>query len=247
MNELVSIITPMFNSEKYISETIGSVIAQTYTDWEMIIVDDCSLDFSAKIVEEYSNKDSRIKLVKLNKNSGPAIARNKAIKNAKGRFIAFLDSDDLWKPSKLQKQIEFMQLNKCLLSYSYYEILKDQNKNNKKLIMPPLKINYKKLLKTNHIGCLTAVYDADKLGKIYFPLIEKRQDYGLWLLILKKIKFAKCIPISLAIYREAKNSISSNKIGLIKYNFQLFRNIEKISFIKSVYYVVCNILYKVFK
>lgn len=167
----------------------------------MIIVDDVSPDNSNKIIEEYCKKDSRIKLIKLKENSGPAVARNRAIK---GRYIAFLDADDLWKP---EKQINFMIEKNCALSYSAYETMSEEGK----IIVPPSKLSYKDILKTNYIGCLTAIYDTQK---VYMPLIKKRQDYGLWLKILKETDFAYGLDESLATYRLMSNSVSSNKFKI---------------------------------
>ncbi|WP_066351163.1 glycosyltransferase family 2 protein [Aliarcobacter skirrowii] len=244
MSDLVSIITPSYKSERFISQTIDSVLAQTYQKWEMIIVDDVSPDNSNKIIEEYCKKDSRIKLIKLEKNSGPAVARNRAIEEAQGRYIAFLDADDLWKPEKLEKQIMFMEEKNCALSYSAYETMSEEGELQNKYINPPLKISYKDLLKSNHIGCLTAIYDTQKIGKVYMPNISKRQDYGLWLKILRKTGFAYGLEESLGVYRIMSNSVSSNKFKLLKYHFKLFTEFENISSIKALYYLVWNILTK---
>jgi teichuronic acid biosynthesis glycosyltransferase TuaG len=247
MENLVSIITPSYESERFISQTIDSVLAQTYQNWEMIIVDDVSPDNSNKTISEYIKKDSRIKLIKLEKNSGPAVARNKAIEEAKGRYIAFLDADDLWKPEKLEKQIKFMEEKKCALSYSAYETMSEEGVLQNKYIKPPLKISYKDLLKSNYIGCLTAIYDTQKVGKVFMPNISKRQDYGLWLKILRKIDFAYGIDEPLAIYRIMSNSVSSNKFKLLKFNYKLFKEHEKFSVWKSIYYLGWNVLLKVLK
>ena len=162
--KLVSIITPSYKSEKFISQTIESVLGQTYQNWEIIIVDDVSPDNSNKIIEEYSKKDSRIKLIKLEKNSGAAVARNIAIEESKGRYIAFLDADDIWKPEKLEKQIEFMRKNNYAFTYTAYEKV-DENGVVFGKIGVPLKVSYNQLLRTCVIGCLTAVYDREKLAK----------------------------------------------------------------------------------
>jgi len=244
MFNLVSIITPSYKSEKFISQTIKSVLAQTYQDWEMIIVDDVSPDNSNEIIEEYCKKDSRIKLIKLEQNSGPAIARNRAIEEAKGRYIAFLDADDLWKSDKLEKQIKFMEEKNCALSYSAYETMSEEGVLQNKYINPPLKLSYKDLLKSNYIGCLTAIYDTQKIGKVYMPSISKRQDYGLWLKILRKTDFAYGMDEPLAIYRIMSNSVSSNKFKLLKYHYKLFTEFENISFIKTLYYLTWHILTK---
>lgn len=243
----VSIITPSYKSERFISQTIDSVLSQTYQNWEMIIVDDVSPDDSNIIIEEYCKKDNRIKLIKLEKNSGPAVARNRAIEEAKGRYIAFLDADDLWKPNKLEMQIKFMEEKDCALSYSTYETMSEEGVLQNKYINPPLRISYKDLLKSNYIGCLTAMYDTQKVGKVYMPLIKKRQDYGLWLKILRKTDFAHGIDESLAAYRIMSNSVSSNKFKLLKFNYKLFREHEGFSTLKSLYYLGWNVLVKVLK
>ena len=247
MNNLVSIITPSYNSEKFISQTIESVINQTYKNWEMIIVDDVSPDDSNDIIEEYEKKDSRIKLIKLEKNSGPAVARNRAIEEAKGRYIAFLDADDLWMSEKLEKQIAFMDEKKCTLSYTSYGTMDEDGNDLDRIVSAKDSLNYIELLKSNRIGCLTAIYDTQMIGKVYMPLIKKRQDYGLWLKILKKTDVAYGMDEVLGKYRILKNSVSSNKIDLLKYNYALFREHEGFSVLKSLYYLGWNIYIKVMK
>jgi teichuronic acid biosynthesis glycosyltransferase TuaG len=238
----VSIITPSFKSEQFVSKTIESVLCQTYENWEMIIVDDCSPDNSNIIIEDYCKKDCRIKLIKLEKNSGPAIARNRAIEEAKGRYIAFLDADDLWKPEKLEKQINFMKENNLAFTYSSYELIDENDNFLGKYITKDL-ITYKELLKTNVIGCLTAIYDIEKLDKVFMPNILKRQDYGLWLKILKQINSTKGILEPLAIYRIRKNSVSSNKLKAAQYQWKIYREVEKLNFFKSLYYFSWYIYY----
>jgi len=247
MNPLVSIITPSYKSERFIFKTIDSVLSQTYKNWEMIIVDDVSPDKSNEIIEKYIKQDSRIKLIKLEKNNGPALARNRAIKEANGRYIAFLDADDLWMPEKLEKQLAFMQEKDCALSYTAYETMSEDGRKLNTTINPPKELTYKELLKSNRIGCLTAMYDTEKLGKVYMPLIKKRQDYGLWLRILRGIDIAYGMDEVLATYRVMSNSVSSNKVDLLKYNYSLFREHEKFSVMKSLYYLIWNIYIKVAK
>ncbi|MCG3727439.1 glycosyltransferase family 2 protein [Vibrio cincinnatiensis] len=232
---MVSIITPSYNCANYIFETISSVLSQTYSEWEMIIVDDCSTDNSVSVIKSHIEKDSRIKLIQLNENSGAAIARNTAIEAAQGRYIAFLDSDDLWEPEKLATQISFMQKNDIAFSFSAYHKVDEQGVNIGKVDVPE-KVTYQKLLKCCVIGCLTAIYDTQKLGKVYMPLIRKRQDFGLWLHILKKCDSAYGLNIPLAKYRIRKDSISSNKLKAAQYNWKLYREVEKLSLFKSVYY-----------
>ncbi|RXJ95888.1 glycosyl transferase [Arcobacter sp. AHV-9/2010] len=234
-NNLVSIITPSYNSSKFISKTIESVLSQTYKNWEMIIVDDVSSDNSNEIIESYIQKDSRIKLIKLEQNGGAAIARNRAIEEAKGRYIAFLDADDIWKDKKLEKQIEFMQRNDYAFTYTAYEKVDEHGKVFGKIGVPS-KVSYNQLLKTCVIGCLTAVYDTEKLGKVYMPLIQKRQDFGLWLKILKKIDFAYGINESFAFYTVRDDSISANKKSAAQFTWKLYRDVEKLNLIKASYY-----------
>ena len=182
---LVSIITPAYNAADYIVETIESVLAQTYTSWEMLIVNDCSQDNTAEIVQSYAAKDKRIKLISLQQNSGAAAARNTAIQNAKGRYIAFLDSDDLWKKEKLQKQIEFMQQNGYAFTYTSYEHFKEVKENIQNQVQIPKSLNYKQALKGNKIGCLTVMLDRKQIANIHFTT-QKHEDYILWLNILKQ-------------------------------------------------------------
>jgi len=234
-NSLVSIITPSYNSEKLISQTIDSVINQTYKNWEMLIVDDLSTDNANVIIENYVQKDSRIKLIKLEKNSGAAVARNKAIKKASGRFIAFLDSDDLWYANKLEIQLKFMKQNDLSFTYSSYDLIDEKNTKIGTFKTKNI-INYEEMLKTCSVGCLTAIYDTHKLGKVYMPDILKRQDYGLWLKILKQMDAAQGVLEPLASYRILEKSLSSNKIKASYYQWKIYTKVEKLSFVKSIYY-----------
>ena len=236
MDNLISIITPSYNSNLFIKKCIDSVLAQTYTNWEMIIVDDVSQDNSNEIIEEYIKNDSRIQFIKLDKNSGPAIARNRAIKEAKGRYIAFLDSDDYWHEEKLSKQLGFMQEKKIALSFtSYFRIDEDTGDiiDEQKAVE---KVEYKILLRQNIMGCLTVMYDTQVLGKVYMPEILRRQDYALWLKILKQVPFAYALDEALAYYRVRNSSISSNKIIASKYHWKVLREIEKLPLAKAIYY-----------
>ena len=242
----VSIITPLHNSSKFISETIQSVLNQTYRDWEMIIVDDCSTDDSAEIVESFAEKDERIKLYHLKVNSGAAVARNTAIEKAKGRYIAFLDSDDLWTTTKLEEQISFMIKNNHSFTFTAYNKIDEKGKKFGEINVPT-KVNYNDLLKTCSIGCLTAIYDSKELGKIYMPLIRKRQDYGLWLRILKITPFAYAINKPLANYRVRTGSLSGNKIKAAKYQWKIYREIEKLTIIKSTWYFTTYFIHGLFK
>jgi len=233
---MVSIITPNYNSESFVRQTIDSVRSQTHTDWEMIIVDDVSSDKSTQIIEEYMQKDKRIKLIRLKNNSGPAQARNRAIKEAKGRYIAFLDSDDYWHKDKLTKQLKFMQDHHCELSFTAYESIDELTGETIKKIAVPLRIDYKTLLKQNIMGCLTVMYDTQKLGKVMMPDIIKRQDYALWLKLLKQVPHAYGLDEPLAYYRVRNFSVSSNKIIASKYHWRVLRDIERLPLYKAIYY-----------
>ncbi len=232
---LVSIITPSYNSSKFISQTIQSVLNQSLSDWEMIIVDDCSSDNSIEVVNSFVMQDSRIKLIKLFKNSGPAAARNKAIDVAFGRYIAFLDSDDLWLPNSLERRLSFMQETGAVFCYSAYDKVNERGEYVEHVGVP-LKVTYLELLKTCSIGCLTAMYDVQYFGKIFMPNISKRQDYGLWLKLLKYVKYGYGLNEVLAQYRLRSDSISVNKLSAAKYTWHLYRDFEKLNLIEASYY-----------
>jgi teichuronic acid biosynthesis glycosyltransferase TuaG len=240
---MVSIITPLYNSERFIEECLLSVKAQSYTNWEHIIVDDCSIDGSADIILKYAADDLRIKYIKLEKNSGAGIARNTAIKAAKGNYIAFLDSDDIWYPQKLDTQINFMVDNGFHFSFSSYDVVNENGDLTGKTIMAKSIVTYKKALYKNPIGCLTAIYSVYFFGKQYMPSVRKRQDYGLWLSLLKKDN-GYGLEESLAKYRITNNSISSNKLSLLKYEWILYRDVEGLSFVKSSFYLLSAIIFK---
>lgn len=235
--ELVSVITANYNAEAFIQQAIDSVLAQQYEQWELLIVDDCSTDNSINIINTYVESDERIKLIKLEQNSGPAIARNRALAEAKGRYIAFLDSDDLWKEDKLVKQIAFMQAQNIPFSYTSYDLTNEDDEDKGEFLVNG-KVDYYSLLKTCDIGCLTAIYDTSVLGKVDMPIILRRQDYGLWLRLLKKTPFAYALEDKLATYRLRKNSISSNKRKAAAYQWKIYREIEKLSLVKSSYHFV---------
>lgn len=237
-DDLISIITPVYNSERFISDTIDSILNQSYNNWEMIIVDDCSKDKSENIIRRYVNSDSRIKYIKLTKNSGAAVARNTAIEKSKGRYIAFLDSDDLWKETKLEKQLSFMKENDIGFSFTSYELINEDGSKVNKTIKAPLKIDYNTLLKNTIIGCLTVMIDREKIGEFNMPLIRARQDLATWLSILRKGNTAYGIQESLSEYRIVEGSISSNKFKIMKKNWYVYRKIEKLSLFKSIYVFV---------
>ncbi len=234
MGDLVSIITPTYNSEKFISATIQSVQSQTYTNWELIIIDDCSTDTTVDIVNNEIKSDSRIKLHALTENKGTGVARNVGIEVAEGSYISFLDSDDLWLPSKLEKQLDFMKEDNLAFTFSFYECIDEEGNKLNIRKEAPAQITYKKLFFCNYIGNSTAIYNAKILGKIPINKIRKRQDWMLWLTILKVIKTAKPVPEVLACYRIRKNSISSSKLELLKFNFNVYHKFHKMNYFASL-------------
>ncbi|SHI88694.1 glycosyltransferase family 2 protein [Flavobacterium haoranii] len=223
--KLVSIITPTFNAEQFILQTIQSVLEQTYTHWELILVDDCSSDATWELIHSIS--DSRIKCFKLDQNFGPGVARNFAIQQAKGNYIAFLDADDVWKPQKLAKQLQFMEDENLPMTFSFYEQIDEEGKSLHKQITAPLEVSYNQLFYCNWIGNLTGIYSVDFFGKIPISSIKKRQDWILWLTLVQKIKTVKPVPESLAFYRVRKDSVSSSKVKLIQYNYAIYRNFHE--------------------
>lgn len=238
IKNLVSIITPMYNSEKFIEATIKSVINQTYKNWEMIIVDDCSTDNSPNIVKPYIENDSRIKYIRVEYNQGVSHARNVALEKANGQFIAFLDSDDIWHEKKLEKQIAFMNDKDCVVSFTSYELMDENNERLNKIIRVPENVDYNTLLKGNILGCLTVVVDISKLDFDIKMSGVRHEDYVLWLSILKKGHIAYGIDEVLALYRKSNNSLSGNKLKSAMWTWNIYKNIEKIPFPKAVYYFI---------
>ena len=242
MNEkgqpLISVITPTYNAEKYIEETIRSVQKQTYQEWEMIIVDDCSTDQTLRIIKEFANLDSRIKVYKQKKNQGAGHARNKALSISDGRFVAFLDSDDQWRPNKLEKQLKFMLDNNYAFTYTGYDRLQlnDQGALETKTVHVPKEATYHKLLKKNVIGCLTVMIDRNQTGPIQMLDIRRRQDYALWLELTRTGFKAYGLTDSLALYRVRVDSISSNKLSVAKQNWRVYREVEKLSLPVAIWY-----------
>ena len=233
---LVSIVTPCFNPDKEILSTISSVLKQSYSNFELLILDDASTTEKSKNFYELIYSDNRIKYIQRSWNAGAAVTRNRGIQESSGRFIAFLDADDLWHPNKLEEQIEFMLVNDLALSYIAYEVIDNKGKV-LGLRTPPEMLTYNDVLKSNQIGCLTAMYDTEKLGKVFMPNIAKRQDMGLWLKILKTGVVARgIVDKPLARYRVGAKSLSSNKLSVLKYQWRIYRELERLPLIKSLGY-----------
>ena len=247
MSDLISIITPTYNCGKFIGETIESVINQTYENWEMIIVDDCSKDNTKDIVNKYAQNDDRIKYHLLEKNSGAAIARTKAMELANGNYMAFLDSDDLWVEDKLEKQLKFMKENNFNFVYTEYEQIDEQSNPLGKIIKVRDKANYNRVLLDCPVGNSTVMYNVKAMGKFQVPNIRKRNDDALWLKMLKKEEYIHGMKEVLMKYRIRENSISSNKLDLVKYHWYLYREIENLSVIRSVFHIGYWGIIKIFK
>jgi len=247
IEELVSVIMPTYNCGKYIEESIQSVINQTYKNWELIIVDDCSKDNTEKIVSSYSRKDNRIKYIKFNENYGAAIARNTAIKQANGKYIAFLDSDDIWKNNKLEKQIKFMKDNNYYFTYTNYQLIEEDGRKKNKIVTGPKKIGKIGMYNYCWLGCLTVIYNKEKIGNIQIENLDKNNDYAMWLKIVNK---EKCYLLNeeLAYYRIRSFSISNQKrLKLIKYHYKLFRKGEKQNIVFSLFNTFRNLLFGTYK
>ena len=246
MNELVSIIMPSYNTAKFISETIESVLAQTYTNWELIIVDDCSTDDTDAVIRPYL-ADDRIRYIKNEKNSGAAVSRNRALREAKGKWIAFLDSDDLWLPEKLEKQIAFMEKNNCRFSYTNYIEIDENSVPNGRSVTGPKKITRHGMYNYCWMGCLTVMYDAETVGLVQIADIKKNNDYAMWLKVCEK---ADCYLLeeTLAKYRKRSGSISNHGYTkLIKWHYKLYREAEKKNSIVSAALTIRNLFWGVWK
>ncbi|MYL49261.1 glycosyltransferase [Halobacillus litoralis] len=233
----VSVITPSYNSANFILEAIESVQSQTYTNWEMVIVDDCSNDHSVELIEAKQSEDKRIKLIKLTRNRGPAYARNQAILAAGGKYLAFLDSDDCWLPQKLEKQISFMHKNDFSFSYTAYRIMLEAGKLTEIVFHVPRQITYKDLLKNTAIGTLTVVLNQEKLGRVQMPLYRDcSEDYGLWMSILSQGVTAYGLNEELSLYRKCNESLSSNKWKSARKTWNTYRKVGHSNLPSTMWY-----------
>lgn len=246
MGDLVSIIMPSYNTGKFIKETMESVLAQSYPMWELIIVDDCSTDHTDEIVSPYL-ADERIRYIKNDTNSGAAVSRNRALREAKGKWIAFLDSDDLWGPEKLEKQIAFMQKNGYHFSYTNYIEIDEESNPNGKSVTGPKRITKQGMYNYCWMGCLTVMYDAEAIGLIQIADIKKNNDYAMWLKVCPK---ADCYLLdeTLAKYRKRSGSISNHGyMKLIRWHYKLYREAENKNPVASTMLTVRNLFFGVIK
>lgn len=237
IDTLVSIITPLYNSEKYLGRTIESVIQQTYPYWELILIDDCSEDRSFTIAKHYSERDVRIKVIQIATNGGKAAAINEGCSIAKGRYIAFLDSDDIWLPKKLQHQIAFMINERHAISCTSYVQISEDGRKKGRLFRAREKVNYQRVLLDCPVGHSTVMYDVYALGIQVVPNIRKRSDDALWLQILKKEPYIWGLQEPLVQYRIRGKSLSRNKLSLVKYHWKLYREIEHINVFSSLSHI----------
>lgn len=246
MEELVSIIMPSYNTSSFIVESIKSVQKQTYTNWELIIVDDCSTDNTCDILSQIH--DDRIIRISNTSNSGAAICRNKALKIARGKWIAFLDSDDLWHPEKLEKQISFMRANGYHFTYTNYEEMSEQGMRENIIVTGPLCITKRGMFNYCWPGCLTVMYDAEYIGKVQINDIRKNNDYALWLTICKK---SNCYLLkeTLAYYRRnRKGSISNHNVfRMIVWHYKLYRTVEEQNIALSLLNTCRNLIFGLYK
>lgn len=243
MEELVSIIMPSYNCGQFIEESIKSVQRQTYRNWELIFIDDCSVDNTTSIVQRMSLSDRRIKLLKNVTNSGAAVSRNNGLKETEGRWVAFLDSDDLWEPTKLEKQVRFMEENGYAFSYTEYQEMDAQGNLTGVIISGPNHVTKKGMYHFCWPGCLTVMYDSKKIGLIQIEDIKKNNDYAMWLKVCKK---ADCylLPEVLAKYRRGRaGSVSTHGIAtMIGWHYKLWHEAEKRNALASLWLTGVNLV-----
>ena len=246
--DLVSIIMPTYNCGRYIKESIESVQSQSYKSWELILVDDCSSDDTIKVVQKIQLGDNRVKLFQNHGNLGAAVSRNIALKEAKGRWIAFLDSDDLWEPTKLEKQVRFMEENSYVFSYTEYQEMDADGNLTGVTISGPKHVTKRGMYNFCWPGCLTVMYDATRIGLIQIEDIKKNNDYAMWLKVCKK---ADCylLPEVLAKYRRGRTgSVSTHGITtMIGWHYKLWREAEKRSVIASLWLTGVNLVCGLYK
>ena len=242
MNDRVSIITPSYNTARFLRETIECVLAQTYTNWEMLIVDDCSTDETDDVIAAFA--DERIRYFKNDRNRGAAYSRNYALRQARGRWIAFLDSDDLWLPDKLEKQIRFMEENGYAFSYTNYVEMDEAGNRLPVLWTGPKKIGAFRMRLFNFMGCLTVMYDSRVVGLLQIADLKKRNDYAMWIQASKKAA-AYLLPETLAVYRVRSGGSITNRsqspLRLVKYHYALWRTGEKKNPVSALFWTAVNL------
>jgi teichuronic acid biosynthesis glycosyltransferase TuaG len=244
----VSIIMPCYNSERFIGEAIRSVVNQSFNNWELLICDDGSTDNSVSIAKNYASRDSRISVIQNKNERGAPGARNSCLDIASGRYIAFLDADDLWLKNKLELQISFMKSNSYTFVYSYHQVI-DEDDNFISDCMAPASVNSKLMRFSNFIPCLTAVYDSHSIGKVFQPNIVKRNDFALWLRILNHVDVerAHCLPVITARYRANAYGLSSNKKDALKYFYLCLKEFGGCNSFQAYFFSACYLFIVAFK
>ena len=246
MQELISIVVPVYNAEKFIKETLKTVINQTYKNWELILVDDASTDNSVKLINDFVRKDKRIKLYDhKGKNLGAGPTRNLGTKHARGRYVAFLDADDLWHPEKLERQLNFVKQNDAAFICTSYEFAFFNGKPSGVKVIVPDKAKYRQVLTNVTVWTSTVMFDMKKLTKsdIMMPNVPRGQDAATWWQVLKKVDHVYGLKDVLAYYRRTPSSLSANKIKAIKRTWRLYREIERYNFLLSVLYLIQHSYY----
>ena len=236
---LVSVIMPCYNMEKYVADSIASVVRQTYPPWELLIVDDASTDGTVEIAKNLCNNDDRIHFEVKAKHSGIADTRNLCIQMAKGRFLAFLDADDIWHPEKLETQVRFMLENHVGFTYSTYDWIDEEGNTLNKSINTIGHLDYETYLRNTIIGCSTVVVDKTIVGEVVVPRFRTSEDTATWLDILKQGHLAYAIDQPLVSYRIRRRSASSNKLKAAADLWKVYRRHEKIPFFKALHYFSC--------
>ena len=239
MSELISIIVPVYNAEKYILETMDSVLVQTYSDWELLLVDDCSCDRSAETIAKYAEreKESRIRLIRQPSNQGAACARNRGLMEAQGRYIAYLDADDLWMPEKLEHELAFMRKKDAAFVFTGYEFADENGAGLGKVVRVPETLNYRQALSNTTIFTTTVMFDTEKISKeqLVMPQI-KSEDTALWWRVLRSGQMAYGLDENLALYRRAGRTLSSNKLEALRRIWNLYRKAEGMGIISSAWH-----------
>lgn len=236
---MVSVIMPCYNMESYVADSIASVQRQTYPHWELLIVDDASTDRTVEIVKSLAKQDEKIRFVVKNEHSGIADTRNQCIQMAKGRFLAFLDADDIWHPEKMKTQLRFMMDHNVGFTYTTYDWIDEDGKTLNKFINTIGNLDYKRYLRNTIIGCSTVMVDTEIVGQVTVPRFRTSEDTATWLGILKKGHLAYAIDEPLVSYRIRRKSASSNKIKAASDLWKVYRRHEKLPFFKAIYYFSC--------
>lgn len=238
MNKTVSVVVPVYHAKEYIEETMNCVMAQTYKDWELLLIVDGPQDPTIEVIQKYieAHPDAQIRLLIQDKNQGAALARNRGVQESHGRYIAYLDADDLWVPQKLEKELEFLRKKDAAFAFTGYEFADENAKGTGKVVSVPEKLTYKEALKNTTIFTTTVMFDTEKIDKALLEMPNmKSEDTALWWKVLRNGYIAYGLNENLALYRRPAVSLSSNKLIAIKRIWNLYRQAEKLSIPYSCY------------